>query len=442
MPPSPTPTPLQWTDIEFLRAAPVPIPDGAPPWIYDSDLGIVYGQAEHPDLLLDFTKLEVNRSECNALLYAVGDVGEPTTIPLYGAALMAWWDKYGEDVEVPYFNLLARLTVTEYDAIAAELGIKPYAETYGTEGSNPHAQRKVEACAAGETVTMLPTPDPFQAPESIEDGDTILRNVAILAAESYPHINEHLAAFPIADVAEAFNLAFANVDGVEYVERIGKIANFYNIFNDDWFTYDQVLVPMPDDWVVAREYCPDDIQFDKCLSLLGDVLKYDVHVRQIVPLFAVRAIQAKSVTRLLYQYINDERDNEGLPPLQKAKALLPFAQAHTDDMALHDYLSHKDSNGNGFAARWEAWEDDECSKVSENLARVTHGVDQDDRPEREPELTAAAMVEGWMGSEGHRAAILTPEFTHTAIAVAYAYSPSREKNYAYGTQIFCVRGNE
>ena len=141
--PSPSPTPLQWTDVEFLRAAPVPIPDGAPEWIYDSDLGIVYGQVEHPDLLLDFTKLEVNRSECNALLYAVGDVGEPTTIPLYGAALMAWWDKYGEDAEVPYFSLLARLTVTEYDAIALDLGIKPYAETYGTEGSNPHAQRKV-----------------------------------------------------------------------------------------------------------------------------------------------------------------------------------------------------------------------------------------------------------------------------------------------------------
>ena len=111
-------------------------------------------------------------------------------------------------------------------------------------------------------------------------------------------------------------------------------------------------------------------------------------------------------------------------------------------MALHDYLSHKDSNGNGFAARWEAWEDDECSKAGENLSRVTHGVDQDDRPERDPELTAAAMVEGWMGSERHRDAILTPEFTHTAIAVAYAYSPGKEKNYAYGTQIFCVRGDE
>ena len=67
---------------------------------------------------------------------------------------------------------------------------------------------------------------------------------------------------------------------------------------------------------------------------------------------------------------------------------------------------------------------------------------RDDRPEREPELTAAAMVEGWMGSERHRAAILTPEFTHTAIAIAYAWSPGKEKNYAYGTQIFCVRGNE
>ena len=53
------------------------------------------------------------------------------------------------------------------------------------------------------------------------------------------------------------------------------------------------------------------------------------------------------------------------------------------------------------------------------------------------ELTAATMVEGWMGSARHRDAILTAEFTHTAIAVAYGYSPSREKNEAWATQIFC-----
>ena len=301
--PLPTSAPLAWADIEWLRTAPAPAPDGHPDWVYDSRLGTIYGQVSHPDLLLDITMLQVNRGSCNALLYVVGDVGEPKNIPLYGAPLAAWVDKYGAGTEAPYFNLLARLTVAEYDAIVAEVGapeLDPYAETYGTTNLNPAAQREAEACAASANAeTMLPS--------------------------------------------------------------------------------------------------------------------------------------------LIHEYINAERAQEGLGALEWHKGILPFAQAHTDDMALHDYFSHKNRNGDAFPARWAAWEHDECSTAGENLSRVSYGVDQDDRPEREPDLTAATMVEGWMGSTAHRAAILTPEFTHTAIAVAYGYSPSREKNEAWATQIFCVR---
>ena len=287
--------PLAASWIEWLSRAPAPIPEGNPDWVYDSMNGTIYGQVSHPDLLLDITMLQVNRGSCNALLYVVGDVGEPKNIPLYGAPLAAWVDKYGEGTEAPDFNLLARLSVVEYDAIAAQIGLVPYAETYGTTNLNPAAQREAEACAASANAeTILPS--------------------------------------------------------------------------------------------------------------------------------------------LIHEYINAERAQEGLGALEWYEAILSFAKAHTDDMAAFDYFSHKDREGNGFAARWAAWEHDECSKAGENLSRVSYGVDQDD-----PELTATAMVEGWMGSERHRAAILTPEFTHTAIAVAYGYSPSKGKNYAWATQIFCTR---
>ena len=154
-----TPT---WTDIEWLRRAPAPVPEGNPDWVYDSMNGTIYGQVSHPDLLLDITMLQVNRDSCDALLYVVGDVGEPKNIPLYGAPLAAWVDKYGAGTEAPDFNLLARLTVAEYDAIVAEVGapeLDPYAETYGTTNLNPAAQREAEACAASsqaEDYTSIP----------------------------------------------------------------------------------------------------------------------------------------------------------------------------------------------------------------------------------------------------------------------------------------------
>ena len=146
--PSPTPLPLTWNDIEWLDRAPAPVPDGNPDWVYDSMNGTIYGQVSHPDLLLDITVLQVNRQDCNAILYVVGDTGRQTTTRLYGPSLAAWVDKYGDDAETPYLSILDRLTVAEYDAIAAQIGLVPYAETYGTNDTNPVQQREAEACAA------------------------------------------------------------------------------------------------------------------------------------------------------------------------------------------------------------------------------------------------------------------------------------------------------
>ena len=74
--------------------------------------GTIYGQVSHPDLLLDITVLQVNRQDCNAILYVVGNAGRQTTTRLYGPSLAAWTERYGDDAEAPYLSILARLTVS------------------------------------------------------------------------------------------------------------------------------------------------------------------------------------------------------------------------------------------------------------------------------------------------------------------------------------------
>ena len=142
--------PLTWNDIEWLRAAPAPIPEGNPDWVYDSMNGTIYGQAAHPDLLLDITVLQVNRPGLQRHPLCCGRYWQSRRqLACTGLRLRRGWNKYGDDAEVPYLSILDRLSVAEYDAVAAQIGLVPYAETYGTNGTSiPIQQREAEACAA------------------------------------------------------------------------------------------------------------------------------------------------------------------------------------------------------------------------------------------------------------------------------------------------------
>jgi hypothetical protein len=110
--------------------------------------------------------------------------------------------------------------------------------------------------------------------------------------------------------------------------------------------------------------------------------------------------------------VNQFRGSYGLAPLGRNGALDLAAQAHAEDMARRNVMSHYGSDGSNPAARiraagyvWQTW--------GENVA---YGY-----------TTPAAVMDGWINSPGHRANLLGRNFREIGIGVAY--SPTTRRLY-------------
>ncbi|MEN3359724.1 MAG: hypothetical protein V7637_3706 [Mycobacteriales bacterium] len=115
---------------------------------------------------------------------------------------------------------------------------------------------------------------------------------------------------------------------------------------------------------------------------------------------------------------NAQRRLHGCPALTVNATLTRVAQAHTSDMATHNYFSHYSRSGASPADRMTAagyrW-----SRAAENIAAG--------------QTTADAAVVAWMNSPGHRANILNCRLTQ--IGVGYAVNNASTYR-TYWTQDF------
>jgi uncharacterized protein YkwD len=120
----------------------------------------------------------------------------------------------------------------------------------------------------------------------------------------------------------------------------------------------------------------------------------------------------------LIALINQERADEGLPPLSGQSQLTSAARIHSADMACNGFFSHiSPTTGSPFdriAAQGYSF-----SAAGENIAAGYS--------------SAASTVETWMNSAGHRANILSANYVH--IGIGYAYW--EDSTYgAYWTAVF------
>jgi uncharacterized protein YkwD len=104
--------------------------------------------------------------------------------------------------------------------------------------------------------------------------------------------------------------------------------------------------------------------------------------------------EADEVERQVILLLNQERARHDLSALAENQQLAAAAEAHSQDMAQHDFFDHQGSDGSTVADRIER-QDYRWRFFAENLAC------------RYP--TAEAVVQGWLASEGHRANILASE---------------------------------
>jgi uncharacterized protein YkwD len=103
--------------------------------------------------------------------------------------------------------------------------------------------------------------------------------------------------------------------------------------------------------------------------------------------------------------INQERANHGIPPLTSNLLLHTAARGHSTNMAQNNFFSHTGLDGSSPGDRitaagyvWSTW--------GENIAAGYS--------------TPAQVVAGWMSStQGHREAILNPNYTEVGIGYAY-----------------------
>lgn len=120
-----------------------------------------------------------------------------------------------------------------------------------------------------------------------------------------------------------------------------------------------------------------------------------------------------------YALVNQERAAYGLSALIMDESVRAVARAHSQDMANRGYFSHDTPEGVTSSQRLTnagvAWR-----MMGENIAKNMGYADP-----------AYVAVDGWMDSTGHRANILTGDFTHTGMGVAIDAD-----GYTIFTQVF------
>jgi uncharacterized YkwD family protein len=130
------------------------------------------------------------------------------------------------------------------------------------------------------------------------------------------------------------------------------------------------------------------------------------------------AVSSSNLTyeQKVVELVNVERQKAGLQALKMDSAITNVAELKSKDMATKNYFAHQSPTYGSagdmltqFGIRWSAW--------GENIASG----------QRTPE----AVVTAWMNSAGHRANILSPNFSR--IGVGYV---TNSNGTAYWTQIF------
>jgi uncharacterized protein YkwD len=108
----------------------------------------------------------------------------------------------------------------------------------------------------------------------------------------------------------------------------------------------------------------------------------------------------------LWQLLNGDRTNNGLPPLAKHSTLVSLARWRSKDMVDRDYFSHTILGTNYQVYHWYDSSGLSWSSGGENIG-YNNGYSDADSPIK--------INEGFMASSGHRANILNPDWSHGGV---------------------------
>jgi len=146
--------------------------------------------------------------------------------------------------------------------------------------------------------------------------------------------------------------------------------------------------------------------------------------------YAATGRQSAEAGRMVFDLTNRARTEQGEATLTRDSTLARIACWHNQDMLVHEYLGHEDADGRSpgdrMAREHRRFIGSAGENVFERSGRSASGG------QIEADEWAAAIMEGWMQSEGHRANILRQKFTHLGTCVTYTPSEGR------ATQMFAA----
>ena len=111
------------------------------------------------------------------------------------------------------------------------------------------------------------------------------------------------------------------------------------------------------------------------------------------------------VERGIVHRINAIRASYRLPSVRINRALARSADYHSADMLRANFFAHASSNGESFVSRVEHFRP--SNRIGETLAYV---------PTVDPDRSAGRIVELWMNSPPHRAALLNRKFRRIGVS--------------------------
>ena len=128
-----------------------------------------------------------------------------------------------------------------------------------------------------------------------------------------------------------------------------------------------------------------------------------------------------AVEQAIYNKVNEEIAKAGVPALTYNNTMQKYARIKSQDMGDNNYFSHEDLNGNLITTQmkndgvsYKAW--------GENIAYIGGNVSAD--------ALAEQFMTNWMNSSGHRANILSTNFSSIGVGVY------KIGNKVYATQEF------
>jgi len=146
-------------------------------------------------------------------------------------------------------------------------------------------------------------------------------------------------------------------------------------------------------------------------------------------------LQYGRIEQLIFERVNVERANAGVPPLRLKGSVSEVARWQSCCNADFEILEHESEQCGTVASRLSMFGIIEDG--GENIAYIPDAPSyyaDTDEPTRlyGDEETATRFMNGWMNSPGHRANIMDPRYTDIGVGVC------KNGHYFYGTQNFLI----